>query len=453
MLSVVTSVETTARPTERIVSFSDALFAIAITFLALDLAEVPESVINHEETVTSFLSSHIDDFMVYAGTFLIVGFLWSRHHRIFRYVKERVPRLTWLNLLLLALVALLPYPAGIVRWGLGSGLALACLLVPFLVIALLLVAIWETALAKKLVIPEMPEGTRAYFRASLWSTVAVLGLALALALVSWKLDSRELCDVAALCGVLLIILPPLVHRRWPIPPQAIYRVPNAEAFVKAERAEAGFVLTSLEKIRNGSDLQRLTVFTDGVFAIAVTILALQLHAPDSSTPVSNQALIENIQSVPWIPYLSTFAFIGVYWVTHVRAFESIIGADSILIWLNIIFLLFVAVLPLPMELVSRLQGDIPSLLFYLSILCLVSICLAAMRIYTVKTHELSKERIDSARSRMAIARSIWVCAAFALGIALVAIFDNVWFSNIVLLLVLLRGPILRRAYPDAPAEV
>ncbi|HAM22807.1 MAG TPA: hypothetical protein DCQ04_11145, partial [Actinobacteria bacterium] len=73
-----TSVATTAEPTERLLGFSDAVFGIAITFLALELGDVPEEVINHEESVSTFLASHINDYVTYAGTFIIVGFLWSR---------------------------------------------------------------------------------------------------------------------------------------------------------------------------------------------------------------------------------------------------------------------------------------------------------------------------------------------------------------------------------------
>ena len=445
----VTSVATSAEPTERILGFSDALFGIAITFLALDLGEVPESVVNHEESVSTFLAGHISDYAVYTGTFLVVGFLWSRHHQMFRFIKRRSTSLLLLNLFLLALVALLPYPAGIVGRGFGLGLAFACLLLPMLVIALLLVAIWEVALAQELVIPGLPAQSKAAIRAGALAVVGVLTLALALALISWRTGSAAWCYAAMGCGALLVVVPMIVRLRWPTPDQAVYLPPDGRELERQEREESARVRTLLEKIRNGSDTARLCVFTDGVFAIAVTILALQLQPPPRGTALTNEAILENLSTVPWSTYLTTFAFIGVYWITHVHTFEVVQGTDSILIWLNLIFLLFIAVLPLPAELVSLVGDSAPAWVFYFSMLFFVCVFLVAMRIYGARTTALTLERQLPVVARYSIARTIWAAVAFLVGIVLVSFSDNPVYSQVVLALILLRGPVLGRFFPGA----
>lgn len=444
-----TSVATTAEPTERLLGFSDAVFGIAITFLALELGDVPEEVINHEESVSTFLASHINDYVTYAGTFIIVGFLWSRHHQMFRYIKGRSGTLLVTNLFLLALIALLPYPAAMAGRGFGLGLALACLLVPLLMISVLLVALWELALRQQLVIPGLPAQTRASFRANTLAVAGVFALALVLALASWRLDSPELSYAAMGCALLLIVVPILVRLHWPTPQQASYVPPNANELADKEEKLAAAVLTLLERIRNGSDTVRLCVFTDGVFAIAVTVLALQLQPPAHSVTLTNEVIIENLQTVPWNIYLTTFAFVGIYWVTHIHTFEVVKGTDAILVWLNLLFLLFVAFLPLPTELVNLVEGSSGAWVLYFAVLFSICIFLAAMRIYGARTSKLSVERELPAEARYSIARTLWAAAAFLVGIALVTISRNPIYGEVVLVLILLRGPVLRRVFPAA----
>jgi uncharacterized membrane protein len=443
------SVETTAKPTERLLGFSDAVFGIAITFLALDLGEVPEAVVQQEESVSTFLAGHLNDYAVYAGTFLVVGFLWSRHHQLFRYIKRRSSSLVLLNLFLLALVALLPYPAGIVGHGFGLGLAFACLLLPLLVIALLLVAIWELALLQGLAIPDLPSETRTAFRANSVAVVGVLSLALLLAAVSWWSESSAWCYAAMGCGALLIVVPMIVRLRWPTPNQSVYLPADGTELARLDQQHSAQVRALLERVRNGSDTARLCVFTDGVFAIAVTVLALQLQPPARDTALTNQAILDNLSTVPWSTYLVTFAFIGIYWITHVHTFEVVQGTDSILIWLNLIFLLFIGVLPLPAELVNLVGDSAPAWVFYFSMLFCVCIALVAIRIYGARTTTLTLQRELPADARYSIARTLWAGAAFLAGIALVAVSDNPGYSEVVLGLILLRGPVLGRFFPGA----
>ncbi len=443
------SVDTSTEPTERLMGFSDALFGIAITFLALDLGDVPESVVQHETSVSSFLQSHVSDYAAYAGTFLMVGFLWSRHHQMFRFIKRRSSSLMVLNLVLLAFVALLPYPAGIVGRGFGLGLAFVCLMVPLLVIALMLVAIWELALRQDLVIPELPSETKAAFRAYSLGVVAVLALALVFAMVSWRLDSVGWCYVAMACGALLIVVPGLVRLRWPTPSQAVYSPPDADDQARLKEQKDLRVRSLLERVRNGSDIARLCAFTDGVFAIAVTVLALQLQPPARGVTLTNEAIWDNVGTVPWATYLTTFAFIGIYWITHVHTFEVVQGTDSILIWLNLFFLLFIAVLPLPVELVNRVSDSAPTWIFYFSMLFLVCVFLTAMRVYGAHTTALTLTRELPAVARYSIARTVWAAVAFLVGIVMVSISDNPGYAQVVLVIILLRGPVLGRFFPGA----
>jgi uncharacterized membrane protein len=95
---------------DRIVFFSDAVFAIAITLLALEL-RVPEMPIEDVAArMPQQLAAMTPKFISFILSFLIIGSYWVSHHRDFQYIKRYDQRLIWINLLLLMLVAFLPFP-------------------------------------------------------------------------------------------------------------------------------------------------------------------------------------------------------------------------------------------------------------------------------------------------------------------------------------------------------
>jgi uncharacterized membrane protein len=92
----------------RIVAFSDAVFAIAITLLVLAL-EVPE----HSEDVWNGIVRQRGDLLAYALSFAVLGKLWIAHHRFFSVLDRFDGRLMGLNLLYLAFVAIVPYTSNV----------------------------------------------------------------------------------------------------------------------------------------------------------------------------------------------------------------------------------------------------------------------------------------------------------------------------------------------------
>jgi uncharacterized membrane protein len=119
---------------------------------------------------------------------------------------------------------------------------------------------------------------------------------------------------------------------------------------------------------------RLENFSDGVFAIAVTLLILNVEIPDTRE-LDNRQL--NAALYDAIPRLITFAFsflvIGVFWVAHHRIFSFVKVLDNTLLWLNILYLLFVAITPLASVVLSENHLLPTAILFYTSTLLLISI--------------------------------------------------------------------------------
>jgi uncharacterized membrane protein len=100
---------------------------------------------------------------------------------------------------------------------------------------------------------------------------------------------------------------------------------------------------------------RLEAFSDSVFAIAVTLLVLDLKVPhDLSGPELRRALVAQWPS--YAAFLVSFATIGIMWLHHHRLFTLIHRVDHTLLMLNGLLLLTVTVVPFPTALVSAYLG-------------------------------------------------------------------------------------------------
>jgi uncharacterized membrane protein len=108
---------------------------------------------------------------------------------------------------------------------------------------------------------------------------------------------------------------------------------------------AGAATAPVGRTGNGDRLLptgRLEAFSDGVFAIAITLLVLELHVP-----TGHEALVRGLghEWPRYLGYLVSFAFIGGVWIAHSNMTRFIKAADPTLMRLNLTLLLFVSFLP------------------------------------------------------------------------------------------------------------
>jgi uncharacterized membrane protein len=93
---------------ERVILFTDAVFAIAITLLVIEI-KVPELEHRNEEAALHGLAQQLARFIGFFLSFFIIAVYWMAHHRIFRFVTHTTPRLLWLNMLFLLSIVLMPF--------------------------------------------------------------------------------------------------------------------------------------------------------------------------------------------------------------------------------------------------------------------------------------------------------------------------------------------------------
>jgi uncharacterized membrane protein len=102
-----------------------------------------------------------------------------------------------------------------------------------------------------------------------------------------------------------------------------------------------------ESSRRRYSLDRILAISDGVFAFAVTLLVLDLFVPVLSSGATSGDLGQALSKeyVSFVSYLLSFFIAGIWWNAHNRNFSFLRDADSRLRWLNLLFLIWIALLP------------------------------------------------------------------------------------------------------------
>src|SRR6516164_5071729 len=100
---------------------------------------------------------------------------------------------------------------------------------------------------------------------------------------------------------------------------------------------------------------RMEAFSDGIFAIAATLLVLDLAVPAVTSKDVGKQLVD--QWPTYVAYVVSFATIGNAWLNHTVITEYLDRADAILLRLNLGLLFFVSVLPFPTHMLAEYLSD------------------------------------------------------------------------------------------------
>ena len=169
----------------------------------------------------------------------------------------------------------------------------------------------------------------------------------------------------------------------------------------------------------GRELERVVFFSDAVFAIAITILVLDIRVPEIPPGLVSRELPGRILDLgpKFLSYVISFLVLAVYWQAHHRVFRPIRGYDRTLLWLNFLFLMTVAFLPFPTSLLGEYGEEQISVVFYAANAALASLLLVAISWYATAGHRLVDPDLDSEALRQRRVRGLAVPAVFLLSIA------------------------------------
>ena len=162
---------------------------------------------------------------------------------------------------------------------------------------------------------------------------------------------------------------------------------------------------------------RLEAFSDGVFAIVITLLILDIKLPKvdyNDLPAALYIILPNISV-----YVLSFLIIGMYWVFHHYTFMFMKEADGVLLWLNILVLLFISFLPFPTSLMGQYPYQtIPIVMYGLNLLCANAVGFISL-LYLNKNKQLTTEMFTPKlfRSQMHTYISVNVMYMICIGLA------------------------------------
>jgi uncharacterized membrane protein len=161
---------------------------------------------------------------------------------------------------------------------------------------------------------------------------------------------------------------------------------------------------------------RLSTLADGVFAIAMTLLVLGLSVPIVTADELTEALSEMWPE--FLMYALSFLVLGVYWLIHHMIYDAIDRYDPTLAWLNIVYLMFAALIPFSTALIVEHGAlTITALLYGLNMLALFFTAWA-MWTYATTNRRLVASHIDDGTAHGGRTMGLVYFAVLAVSIAL-----------------------------------
>lgn len=147
-------------------------------------------------------------------------------------------------------------------------------------------------------------------------------------------------------------------------------------------------------------LERLVFFSDAVFAIAITLLALEIRLPEIEGPLTDAGLLAALQSIgpKYLAYMLSFLVIGVFWIGHHRRYQFIQRYDGTLLFLNLLLLMIVAFIPFPTAIISD-YGNITGTIFYSLTMIAASLIAILIWWYASSHHRLIDPNLSAQQIR------------------------------------------------------
>ncbi|MBL7924384.1 MAG: DUF1211 domain-containing protein [Bacteroidia bacterium] len=110
-----------------------------------------------------------------------------------------------------------------------------------------------------------------------------------------------------------------------------------------------------EEVHKEFQVERMILFSDAVFAIVITLMAIEIHIPEDLKITGTADLIHAIQHLfPTIlAYIISFFFIGITWYQHLKIFGLLKSFDAGLVFLNLLLLFFIGLFPFSATLIAK----------------------------------------------------------------------------------------------------
>jgi uncharacterized membrane protein len=157
------------------------------------------------------------------------------------------------------------------------------------------------------------------------------------------------------------------------------------------------------RVERAKEVDRIAAFSDGVFAIAITLLSLQLVVPAAKD--LGHSLTELAPNI--FAFVLSFLVIGAFWAAHRRLFALVRQHDDTLIWLNMSELFFIVVIPFTTTVIAAHGGSRLGVLVYAFSLVGAGLANLALNAYVLVGRRMCSPSVPDAKVRY----SLWHAAA------------------------------------------
>jgi uncharacterized membrane protein len=184
----------------------------------------------------------------------------------------------------------------------------------------------------------------------------------------------------------------------------------------------------------GQNVDRLAALSDGVFAVAMTLLVLDLRAPAAEAVHSERELIDALGTLAprLVPYLMSFLTLGIFWLGQQTQLDRLGKSDRDLAWLHVGFLCVVCLVPFSTALLAEFITFRVALLVYWANILLMGLVLLLTWRHTVRAkllrEDTTPEMVAAICRRITIAQTL-----YAVGAAL-CVFSTYWSIAFIVLL-------------------
>ena len=195
-----------------------------------------------------------------------------------------------------------------------------------------------------------------------------------------------------------------------------------------------------ERAGTGFSPVRLESFSDGVFAVAITLLVLSIKLPDRR--VADDQLWQAIVALGpnFFAYVLSFVIIGTFWMGHHRLFSVLKRHDAGLLWLNMLFLMLIVFIPFPTLLMSEYSDVTAATAFYAGSLAAASLALCLVAWYAFRGNRLVADDFDPQVGWRMISQYLNMFAVFSVSIGIAFINNSaaqyswllIWVNSIII---------------------
>ncbi|MCJ7652586.1 MAG: TMEM175 family protein [Actinobacteria bacterium] len=179
----------------------------------------------------------------------------------------------------------------------------------------------------------------------------------------------------------------------------------------ADIEETAIFIEIDEQILN---VDRIGTFSDSVFAVAITLLVLNIHVPSISLHLTNRTLASKLSAL-WPNYeafVLSFVIIGIYWILHHLMFRYVERYNGWFLWLNLFFLMCIVFMPFTASLISEYGDTAIATIVYAANLAVASLLMAVICWYSIGKGQLMIKGFDIELGKHAVLANLCTVLVF-----------------------------------------